>query len=67
RALLQYFRPENRQKVLAALKAAGRQDLIGTGPNCLVPPDRSDRQKSTAPKQPPKKPTIRSRAKQKKK
>ena len=44
RALLQYFRPENRQKVLSALKAAGRYDLIGTGPSCLVPPDPSPRQ-----------------------
>ncbi len=36
RALLQYFRPENRDKVRAALKRAGRADLIGNGPNCLV-------------------------------
>lgn len=41
RALLQYYRPENRQAVLAALKKAGRHDLIGTGPNCLVAPDKS--------------------------
>lgn len=40
RALLQYFRPENRGLVLRALRAAGRNDLIGTGPNCLVPPER---------------------------
>ena len=39
RALLQYFRPENRQRVLAALRAAGRHDLIGTGPHCLVAPE----------------------------
>ncbi len=38
RALLQYYRPENRAVVLAALKRAGRHDLIGTGPHCLVPP-----------------------------
>ena len=43
RALLQYFRPENRQIVLRALKEAGRQDLIGTGPKCLVAPDVSQR------------------------
>jgi uncharacterized radical SAM protein YgiQ len=43
RALLQYFRPENRQIVLRALKEAGRQDLIGTGPKCLVAPDASQR------------------------
>lgn len=36
RALMQYFRPENRALVLEALKKAGRQDLIGTGPHCLV-------------------------------
>ena len=40
RALLQYYRPENRQTVLAALRKAGRHDLIGTGPNCLVAPDK---------------------------
>jgi len=28
------------QLVLAALKKAGRYDLIGTGPNCLVAPDK---------------------------
>ncbi len=38
RALLQYFRPENRETVLRALRQAGRNDLIGTGPRCLVPP-----------------------------
>ena len=36
RALLQYFRPENKKLVLSALKKAGRYDLIGTGKNCLV-------------------------------
>lgn len=41
RALLQYFRPENRDKVRAALRRAGRADLIGTGPECLVPPDHA--------------------------
>ncbi|MBP3389490.1 MAG: YgiQ family radical SAM protein [Clostridia bacterium] len=40
RALLQYFRPENRQTVLRALRQAGRADLIGTGPDCLIAPDR---------------------------
>ena len=42
RALLQYFRPENRDKVRRALRRAGRADLIGNGPRCLVPdePDR---------------------------
>ena len=40
RALLQYFRPENRQLVLEALKKAGRSDLIGTRPECLVADNR---------------------------
>lgn len=38
RALLQYFKPENRRLVVKALLAAGRSDLIGNGPDCLVPP-----------------------------
>lgn len=41
RALLQYYLPENRQLVLSALKKASRFDLIGTGPNCLVAPDKT--------------------------
>ncbi len=41
RALLQYFKPENRQTVLSALKKAGRLDLIGTGKDCLIAPDRN--------------------------
>ncbi len=40
RALLQYFRPENHAKVRAALRRAGREDLIGSGKECLVPSDR---------------------------
>ncbi|MBQ3567248.1 MAG: YgiQ family radical SAM protein [Oscillospiraceae bacterium] len=39
RTLLQYFKPENKKIVIAALKKAGRHDLIGTGKNCLVAPD----------------------------
>lgn len=39
RALLQYFKPENRRLVLEALRSIKREDLIGTGPDCLVPPD----------------------------
>ena len=39
RALLQYFRPENRVIVLRALREAGRSDLIGYGEKCLVRPD----------------------------
>ena len=36
RALLQYKKPENRALVVEALLAAGRRDLIGSGPRCLV-------------------------------
>ncbi len=36
RALLQYFKPSNRDLVIKALRRAGRQDLIGNGKNCLV-------------------------------
>lgn len=40
RALLQYFKPENKKKVIEALKRAGRTDLIGYGKDCLVQPDK---------------------------
>lgn len=36
RALLQYSKPENANLVREALKLAGREDLIGNGPECLV-------------------------------
>ncbi len=38
RALLQYFIPKNQHLVIKALKLAGRNDLIGTSPKCLVAP-----------------------------
>ena len=38
RALLQFGKPENANLVREALKKAGREDLIGTGPDCLVKP-----------------------------
>lgn len=38
RALMQYFVPKNHALVEEALKKAGRSDLIGTGPNCLIRP-----------------------------
>ena len=41
RALLQYFRPQNKELVLEALKRAGRYDLIGSSPKCLVEDDSS--------------------------
>ena len=38
RALLQFSRPENANLVREALKLAGREDLIGNSPDCLVRP-----------------------------
>ena len=38
RALLQYFIPENKQKVIKALIKAGRKGLIGYDSKCLVQP-----------------------------
>jgi len=37
RALMQYFKPENWFIVHRALLDAGRKDLIGDGPSCLIP------------------------------
>ncbi len=51
RALLQYFKPENRTIVLQALREAGRTDLIGNGPHCLI--------KGDAPSKAPSKPVKR--------
>lgn len=38
RALIQYRSPKNRALVREALLLAGREDLIGYGPNCLIRP-----------------------------
>ena len=38
RALMHFFKPCNRELVIKALKKAGREDLIGWGPECLIPP-----------------------------
>ena len=40
RALMQYRAPRNRQLVLEALQNAGRMDLVGTEPKCLIGPER---------------------------
>lgn len=37
RALVQFFKPENYRLVRKALQQAGRTDLIGDGPDCLIP------------------------------
>ena len=36
RALMQYYKPENKERVKKALLKIGRTDLIGTSPDCLV-------------------------------
>ena len=36
RALMQYWKPENYAAVREALEEAGRQELIGDGPECLI-------------------------------
>ena len=36
RALLQYYKPENRQIITEALRRAKRTDLIGDAPGCLI-------------------------------
>ena len=48
RALLQYNRPQNHDMVREALRKAGREDLIGYGGDCLVPPAKD----GVAPKAP---------------
>jgi radical SAM superfamily enzyme YgiQ (UPF0313 family) len=40
RALLQYKNPDNHDLVKKALIKAGRKDLIGYGPKCLITPSR---------------------------
>ena len=37
RALLQYRKPENRPIIEEALREIGREDLIGSGPECIIP------------------------------
>ena len=39
RALMQYKNPANRVLVLEGLKLAGRMDLVGFGPKCLIRPE----------------------------
>lgn len=41
RALLQFNRPQNADKVRAALRAAGHAELIGYGADCLVRPEKT--------------------------
>ena len=46
RALMQYKNPANRSLVLEGLKIAGRMDLVGFGPKCLLRPERDRRKES---------------------
>ncbi|KAF0195417.1 MAG: radical SAM protein [Bacillota bacterium] len=41
RAMLQYFLPKNYESVYDTLTKAGRTDLIGNGPQALIPPRRT--------------------------
>ena len=62
RALLQYGRPQNAPLVREALIKAGREDLIGFGPDCLVKPEQKRDFRRLDPKKPqnrPKKPQNR--------
>ena len=43
RALLQFNRPQNAPLVREALRRVGREDLIGYGETCLVPPERAEK------------------------
>lgn len=47
RALLQYFKPENRRLVEKALTIAKRRDLIGYGKECLIRPTEQQSNIST--------------------
>ena len=46
RALLQWFRPENRKQIIKCLVEADRSDLIGYGENCLIAPENKVSAKS---------------------
>ncbi|MEX0713666.1 MAG: YgiQ family radical SAM protein [Pirellulales bacterium] len=52
RALMQFFKPENYFEVRRALEQAGRQDLIGSGCDCLIgdapPKEALDRRRRRA-------------------
>jgi radical SAM superfamily enzyme YgiQ (UPF0313 family) len=45
RSLMQYWMPQNHEIVRKALYKAGRQDLIGYGKKCLVPPETRNRKR----------------------
>ncbi|MCD7715076.1 MAG: YgiQ family radical SAM protein [Lachnospiraceae bacterium] len=51
RALIQYRNPDNYDLVIEALHLAGRTDLIGFGPECLVRPRRMAASRKDAPEE----------------
>lgn len=62
RALMQYYRPENKALIIEGLKMAGRTDLIGNTANCLVkaaPPPIKKQIQTNKGKNKPKKPQNR--------
>ena len=48
RALLQWRRRENWPMVREALRSCGREDLIGYGGDCLVPPEKKSERSGSA-------------------
>jgi uncharacterized radical SAM protein YgiQ len=52
RALIQYRDPRNYDLVKRALHKAGRTDLIGYGPRCLIRPERPKPDVSRSPREP---------------
>ena len=47
RALVQYRNPSNYDLVMEALRISNRMDLVGFGPNCLIPPRKLKGSKPT--------------------
>jgi hypothetical protein len=52
-ALMLFFKPESYTNVRQALEAAGRTDLIGDGPDCLIPSRPPKRCKEAKPNRQP--------------
>ncbi len=50
-ALMLFFKPESYANVRQALESAGRTDLIGDGPDCLIPSRPPNRRKEAKPHQ----------------
>ena len=70
RALMQYKNPANRKLVLEGLQKAGRMDLVGFGPKCLIRPERkggssSENRNSGPSRKPARRTTIRNTHKKK--